>query len=107
MGAADMLSDLGYMVVEARSGTEALELLEGRTIDFDLLISDYLMPDMNGAELAAAARQALPGIAVLLVTGYTNLAEDTAVDLPRLSKPFRQDDLAAKVAALLRRQTAG
>jgi PAS domain S-box-containing protein len=107
MGAADMLTDLGYQVVEARSAAEALALLDGREVDFDLLITDYLMPDVNGAELAERVRRARPALPIMLVTGYTNLAEDAATDLPRLTKPFRQDDIAAQVAAMLRRQTAG
>ena len=107
MGAADMLTDLGYNVVEARSGEEALELLRGREADFDLLITDYLMPDMTGSDLAEAVRREQPKLPMLLITGYTNLAEGVAADLPRLAKPFRQDDLAAQVAALIKNQIAG
>jgi len=103
MGTADMLTDLGYTVVEARSGPEALALLDGREADFDLVVTDYLMPEMNGAALAEQVRRRRPDLPLLLVTGYTNLAESAGSDLPRLSKPFRQDDLAAQVAALLKR----
>ena len=101
MGTADMLTDLGYVVAEARSATEALALLKAREVDFDLLVTDYLMPGMNGAELAEAARHERPNLPVLLITGYTNLAEGAPADLPRLTKPFRQDDLAERVAALI------
>ncbi|MDO9487888.1 MAG: response regulator, partial [Sphingomonadaceae bacterium] len=103
MGTADMLTDLGYTVVEARSGPEALGLLDGREADFDLVVTDYLMPEMNGAQLADQVRRIRPGLPLLLVTGYTNLAESAGAALPRLSKPFRQDDLAAQVAELLKR----
>ncbi|MFC3711952.1 PAS domain S-box protein [Sphingoaurantiacus capsulatus] len=100
-GTTDMLTDLGYTVVEARAGAEALSLFDERD-DIDLVVSDYLMPDMNGAELASALRERKPALPILLVTGYTNLAEGVAADLPRLAKPFRQDDLAVQVAALLK-----
>ncbi len=61
------------------------------------------MPDMNGAQLAEQVRRKRPDMPLLLVTGYTNLSENLGFDLPRLSKPFRQDDLAAQVADLLKR----
>jgi DNA-binding LytR/AlgR family response regulator len=60
------------------------------------------MPGKNGAELAAEIRRRQPSMRMLVVTGYSNLAEGAAADLPRLAKPFRQDDLATQVAALLK-----
>jgi PAS domain S-box-containing protein len=99
VGTADLLADLGYQVVQAGSGSEALRLL--RQDGFDILVTDYLMPGMNGAELAREARARVPGLPVLLITGYSNIAEGPGMELPRLTKPFRQTDLAQRVADLL------
>ena len=98
MSTADMLHDLGYTVVEAASGEEAMRLVsQGER--FDLLVTDHLMPGVNGTDLALAVRSARPGVAVLLVSGY---AENDGIDpgLPRLTKPFRKDELAASLAQL-------
>ena len=95
---ADMLTDLGYAVVEASSGEEALALFE-QGLEPDLLVTDHLMPGMTGAELAREVRSRQPKLPVLLVSGYAE-AEGVAPDLPRLSKPFRQADLAERVAAI-------
>ena len=106
IGTADMLSDLGYKVIEATSGAEALRLL--RTGDEpDLMITDYLMPGMNGAELIEHARPLAPSTKVMVITGYTNVAERPGLSVPRLAKPFRQADLAEMVADLLTREPAG
>jgi CheY-like chemotaxis protein len=104
MGTAEMLSDLGYEVVEANSAAEALRRLRaGETPD--LLITDYLMPGMNGAELTEHARSLWPEMRVMLITGYSNVAEGPASSVPRLAKPFRQADLAQIVAQLLERDS--
>ena len=95
---ADMLTDLGYAVVEAASGEEALALFE-QGLEPDLLVTDHLMPGMTGAELVRKVRSRQPKLPVLLVSGYAE-AEDIAPELPRLSKPFRQADLAERVAAI-------
>ncbi len=90
---ADMLDDLGYRVIEARRSEEALKLLDD-ALDPDILITDHLMPGMTGTDLARIAQQQFPALPVLVVSGY---AEDAGIDpaLPRLTKPFRQPDLAA------------
>jgi signal transduction histidine kinase len=99
-GTADMLSEIGYNVIEATSGPEALRLLrEG--IEPDLLITDYLMPVMNGVELIEEARTIVSDIPVMLITGYSTIAEGPGSSVPRLAKPFRQADLAEFVAELL------
>jgi signal transduction histidine kinase/CheY-like chemotaxis protein len=95
---ADMLTDMGYTVVEAPSAEAAMKLMaEG--LRPKVVITDHLMPGMNGTDLAYAVREARPDLPVLIVSGY---AEDAALpsDLPRLTKPFRRSDLAAAIAAM-------
>jgi CheY-like chemotaxis protein len=106
IGTAEMLSDLGYKVIEANSAAEALRLLRGGERP-DLMITDYLMPGMNGAELIELARPLLPSMEVMLITGYSNVAEGPAASVARLAKPFRQADLSELVAQLLMRESAG
>ena len=94
-GSAELLEGLGYQTVQASSGAEALRKIEEGPA-FDLLVSDYLMPGMNGATLIAEARKAVPNLPIVLVTGYA--APD--LDLPGISvlaKPFRQRDLAISI----------
>jgi signal transduction histidine kinase/CheY-like chemotaxis protein len=100
VGTSEMLADLGYEVVAASSGAEALHLLRAGE-EFDLMITDYLMPGMNGVELAEEAKRLAPDMIVMLVTGYSTIAEGPGSTLPRLAKPFRQADLAEFVAELL------
>jgi PAS domain S-box-containing protein len=95
---SDMLSQLGYSVQEAHCGEEALRLVENG-LEFDLLVTDHLMPGISGTELAREIRSRSPDVPVLVVSGYADV-EALAPDLPRLSKPFRMDDLAAKLNEL-------
>jgi PAS domain S-box-containing protein len=93
---AAMLEDAGHRVLLASSGRAALQLLsEGRV---DIVITDFAMPEMTGAQLAEAAQAGWPGLPVLLVSGYAELPEGIAEDLPRLAKPFGQDQLIRGVA---------
>lgn len=87
-----MLADLGYCVIEAASGEEAMRLLEAGE-PFDLLVTDHLMPGISGTDLARVVRESRPGTAILLVSGYAEL-EGIDPDLPRLAKPFRRGELA-------------
>jgi CheY-like chemotaxis protein len=96
---AEMLSDLGYRVVEANSAEEALRAVRGGFTP-DLLVTDHLMPGITGTELVRQLRQQQPSLPALLVSGYAEV-EDVAPDLPRLTKPFRQADLAASLAQLI------
>jgi CheY-like chemotaxis protein len=105
MSTADMLSDLGYGVVEAGSAEEALELLKQGPAP-DVLVTDHLMPGMCGSELARTARALQPGLPVLLVSGYAE-AEGVAGDLPRLAKPFRGAELAERLESLVPIATNG
>jgi PAS domain S-box-containing protein len=101
MSTVDMLADLGHDVIEANSGDRALEILrDDRPVD--LLVTDYSMPRMNGAELAVAAREIRPGLPILLATGYAELPTGSALSLPRISKPYQQDQLAAEIVKVLK-----
>ena len=94
MNTANMLADLGHEVVEAHSGVHALSLV-GTEGAFDVMITDYAMPGMNGLELAAHVQSKYPGIRVILATGYAELPTDTPVGYPRLAKPYAQEQLSA------------
>jgi CheY-like chemotaxis protein len=100
MSSADMVTDLGHEVVEAHSGAEALEIL-GSDQQFDLLITDYSMPGMNGADLVQAARRLVPDLPVLLASGYADLPAGVQVDAVRLGKPYTQDQLAHEISSAL------
>ena len=95
---ADMLSDMGYAVVEANSGEAALRLID-EGLHVDVLVTDHLMPGMTGVELARAVLERRPATRVLVVSGYAEV-DGLAADLPRLIKPFRQADLVESVAGL-------
>ena len=98
LSTADMLMDLGYEVIEASSAEEALNAL-GNGAHVDFVVTDHLMPGMTGADLAVAAHERRPNLPILIVSGYAE-AEGLNPKLPRLTKPFRKDELAASVAAL-------
>lgn len=101
MSTADMLTDLGFDVVEARSAEEALELMANGATP-DVLVTDHIMPGMTGADLAKEARKLKPGLPVLVVSAYAEV-DGIAPDLPRLTKPFRNAELAESLAALTRK----
>jgi CheY-like chemotaxis protein len=99
---AETLEDLGHDVTTASEGREALAVMEERS--FDLLLLDFAMPGMNGAQVAEAARRLRPGQKLIFVTGYAETAaiEAAAQDAPILRKPFRTSEVARAVQAGLR-----
>ncbi|MDF7775183.1 PAS domain S-box protein [Sphingomonas sp. AOB5] len=104
---AEVLRELGYTVVEAANGPDALAALDS-TDKVDLLFTDVVLPQgMTGAQLAAEAQERRPGLRVLYTTGYARNAIvhhgrlDPGVEL--LPKPFTYADLAARVRELLDR----
>jgi signal transduction histidine kinase/CheY-like chemotaxis protein len=106
IGTSEMLTDLGYNVIDANSGAEALRLLRaGERVD--LLITDYLMPGMNGVELIELSRPLAPSMEVMLITGYSTIAEGPGASVTRLAKPFRQADLAKVVADIVTQKPSG
>lgn len=101
-GTMAMLEDLGHTAVEAPSAARALEVLRSDA-KVELVITDQAMPGMTGMELAGLIREAWPDLPVLLATGYADLPEGGVTDLPRLAKPYRQEELATQIAHLLDR----
>ena len=96
MNTVGMLEDQGHTVFEAFSGKEALEIL-GREDSIDLVVTDQAMPKMTGIELAKIIRNEWPDIPVLLATGYADMSRRDDIGLPKLTKPFLQNDLAAAI----------
>jgi len=99
----DSLRDIGYRTLEADGGGTALAMLDTATID--VLVVDFAMPGMNGAEVARAVKDRQPHAATLLISGYADSAAiDAAVQGARLlRKPFNAEELAAAIAELLPR----
>ncbi|WP_313538629.1 histidine kinase famiy protein [Sphingomonas sp.] len=107
--AQEQIAALGYRVVLASSGEEALERLKTETID--LLFTDIVMPGgMSGLELVEQFRETHPDTPVLMTTGYN---EDLVADIPRgsnldvIGKPYRREQLADRIRAALDRRTPG
>jgi PAS domain S-box-containing protein len=96
MSTVDMLEDLGHEVIEANSAADALAILRNGCRP-DLMITDYSMPRMNGADLAEAALALMPALPILVATGYADLPPGKGIDLPRLGKPYTQDQLAREI----------
>lgn len=108
---ASLLHDLGYRVVSARHGPDALARLAEHP-DIALMFTDVVMPGgMNGRELADAVHRERPGLPVLFTSGYTQNALEREGRLEAgfelLGKPFRRHDLAMKLRGLLDRAREG
>lgn len=100
MSTAEMLEDLGHRVIGVSSGQHALEILRSEQ-PIDLMMTDHMMPGMTGLELVAASRDVRPALPVLLATGYAELPEGTQLDLPRLAKPYHQEQLRERLDQIL------
>ena len=100
-----MLGRLGQSVVTAHDGAEALAVLAERGSSIDAVVSDLVMPNVNGLELAQEIRRTRPGLPILLISGYAPgdlPAEVEEIDLPVLGKPFTLQALSEKLGAALR-----
>lgn len=97
LNTAAMLEDLGHTVLEANSASSALEIIR-REDNIDLVITDQAMPHMTGSDLAAAIRLEKPGMPIILATGFAELPPGADEGLPKLSKPFLQQQLADAIA---------
>ena len=109
--AKTVLQKAGYEVIEAARPEEAVRIHDGFTRPIDLLLTDMIMPGMNGRELALHLSAMRPGMEVLIMSGYTDdqllrsgiSANSTAF----LAKPFDPRRLLDKVAEVLRTRAAG
>jgi CheY-like chemotaxis protein len=78
------------------SASQALKVLNTGE-EFDLVITDYAMPGMNGLDLATKIREVRPSLPIILATGYAELQAEDARGFTRLAKPYTQDQLTQAV----------
>ena len=103
--AARALKNKGYAVIEAKNGEKALEAVEAAGRRLDLLITDVMMPAMDGPTLVKAARARFPDLKVIFISGYAEdtfrekVENDTAIHF--LPKPFSLLQLAGKVKQVM------
>jgi CheY-like chemotaxis protein len=109
--ASRSLRERGYRVVEARQGVDALRQLEEAPSGVDLVITDVVMPEMGGRELARRLAALRPSLPVLFISGYTgeDVIQRGLLDpgAPFQQKPFTPDGLARKVREMLDTVPAG
>ena len=104
---ARALGRVGYDVTSVGCGTEAMPLLERER--YDLLLTDIVMPEMDGIELAQKAAHIDPAIRVMFITGFAAVALQsgrTAPEAKLLSKPFHLKDLVAEVDRIFQTEDA-
>jgi two-component system, cell cycle response regulator CpdR len=98
----------GYAVSAVDRGTEAIPLLESER--FDLLLTDIVMPEMDGIELAQRASEMAPEMRVMFITGFAAVTLKAGKQMPQarvLSKPFHLRDLVLEVDRLFQAENAG
>ncbi len=102
---ADALKNFGYIIIEAQSGQNALKLVEDGNLAIDLLITDIIMPGMNGAELVEKIQKKIPQCKVLFVSGYTydHLMENGALKsrINFLQKPYSIQNLLEMIRKII------
>ena len=99
----------GYGVVAVDRGTEALKQVEDGTT-FDLLLTDIVMPEMDGIELAQKVAVLVPDMRVMFITGFSAVSLRAGQSLPQakvLSKPFHLRDLVMEIDRMFERPNAG
>jgi PAS domain S-box-containing protein len=104
-----LLQDLGYQTVLARNGAEALRLLEENPSGFDIVLSDVVMPGMDGVALGREIRRRLPSVPIVLNSGYSNvLAEGDSHGFDLVHKPYSVEELSRVLRrAMARRGSRG
>ena len=103
--ARTVLSGYGYTVLEAASGPLAIDLIRTRDKPVDLVITDMVMPGLNGLETTERIREMMPSVRLLYISGYPDNVLDRHGPLPPgtvfLEKPFTPEELATKVREVL------
>jgi len=105
---ARALARSGYEVVAVDRGTEAAPLLESQK--FDLLLTDIVMPEMDGIALARHCNRVSPDTEVMFITGFSGVALRAGESMPSakiLSKPFHLKDLVLEVERLFTKESFG
>lgn len=101
-----ILKRLGYKVTSASGSFEALDIFQKKPMEFDLVITDYIMPGMKGDELAAKIRSIRTDIPIILCTGYTDITESElqkwGIDA-LLLKPYTSKEIDHLVSQTLRK----
>jgi len=103
----NMLEKLGYTVLEARNGTQAVALFDAHKSEIKMVILDIIMPDMGGGEVYEKIKAMNPDVKVLLSSGYS--VDGQAIDLLErgcdgfMQKPFTMEELSAKVTQILKK----
>ena len=108
--ACRVLERAGYGVLEAVDGVEALELIQSQTVSFEAVVSDIVMPRMNGVELMQALSVSQPELPMILMSGYaTSALSELGIVTPCsiLPKPFSGERLLAEVSRCIRRPDGG
>ena len=99
------LRKAGHIVTDCEDGLAALKHIEAEDSSFDLLLSDIVMPGMDGIELAQKANEKFPDLKVMFITGFAAVAmgdnNEVTKDAKVLSKPFHLNDLVNQVNTLL------
>jgi len=100
---ARALRNKGYRVIDAKSGEAALEIIEHDALTIDLVISDVVMPRMDGPEMAAKIRARYPAMRVIFISGYAEkgFRDRLTYDAQFLPKPYNLQQLATKVKQVL------
>ena len=94
---AAQLREMGHDVIASGAAEDALE--RSAAVDFDLLITDFALPGMNGADLIARLSAQRPGIPALMITAYAEYADSASY--PVLTKPFASDELREMIARIV------
>jgi two-component system cell cycle sensor histidine kinase/response regulator CckA len=108
--AARALGNAGFEVLQAANGAVALQLVEGDEHGFDVIVTDVVMPELNGLELARAVRRLKPLVGLVFMSGFPEAMQsagpDEFADAAFLSKPFAPQKLVEVVRERVQRRLA-